>query len=285
MRGAATCNLDPSTNLPMDIVAGLNEAIQGGEIIWQLHNTFVIGLGSSEVVKISTSLDLDAIGNLEYLDSLSLGIPIPLCLGTLRSGRRTYLFMSRASGQSLEMMWPQLTTTHKTSIQQQLIQAFSTLRSIPQPTVREEMRIGSFVSGTCKDMRRSQRVSVKPIHTEIDFNDFLCHHHGRTHGAWIKMIQSWMRVDHNLVATHGDLHPRHIMVTWDAEEGGDLHITSIIDWELAGWYPEHWEFVKALNTAGPKGALADWCEYLPTAAIGSWPMEFSLDLLLGRWLG
>ncbi|KAK2591822.1 hypothetical protein QQS21_010490 [Conoideocrella luteorostrata] len=75
------------------------------------------------------------------------------------------------------------------------------------------------------------------------------------------------------------------MAAWDAEEGDDLHITSIIDLKLAGWYPEYWEFVKALNTADTKGALADWCEYLPAAMIGSWPMEFSLDLLIGRRLG
>ncbi|KID95611.1 phosphotransferase enzyme family protein, partial [Metarhizium majus ARSEF 297] len=89
-----------------------------------------------------------------------------------------------------------------------------------------------------------------------------------------------MRADHDLVATHADLHPRNIMVEWDTEEGGSLHITAIINWELAGWYPEYWEFVKALHTVDTKGALADWYEYLPTAAIGSWPTEFSLDLLI-----
>ncbi|KAF5121146.1 hypothetical protein E5D57_013482 [Metarhizium anisopliae] len=94
-----------------------------------------------------------------------------------------------------------------------------------------------------------------------------------------------MRADHDLVPTHADLHPRNIMVDWDTEEGDNLHITAIIDWELAGWYPEYWEFVKALHTVDTKGSLADWNEYLPTAAIGSWPTEFSLDLLIGRWLG
>lgn len=56
----------------------------------------------------------------------------------------------------------------------------------------------------------------------------------RTQTAWIKMIRSAMRADHDLVATHADLYPRNIMVEWDTEEGGTLHITAIIDWELAG---------------------------------------------------
>lgn len=181
LRGATSGNLNSSAILSTDIVSGLNEAIQGGEILWRMHNTFVIGLGSSEVVKISTSFDLDEIDNLNYLNSLSLGLPIPLCLGTLRSGRRTYFFMSRAPGQPLERLWPQLKTIHKASIQKQLTNMFSTLRSMPPHGAREEMRIGSFVLGTCKDMRRSQRVSVKPIHMRLNFKDFLYHHHGRTH--------------------------------------------------------------------------------------------------------
>ena len=43
---------------------------------------------------------------------------------------------------------------------------------------------------------------------------------------------------HDIVFTHGDFRPANIIVK------GSL-VTAIIDWELAGWYPEHWEFVKA----------------------------------------
>jgi aminoglycoside phosphotransferase (APT) family kinase protein len=51
--------------------------------------------------------------------------------------------------------------------------------------------------------------------------------------------------------THGDLHPRNIMVKWEgAKDEGDGHgggnrirVTALIDWELSGWYPEYWEFV------------------------------------------
>ncbi|KAG7140511.1 hypothetical protein HYQ46_007976 [Verticillium longisporum] len=61
--------------------------------------------------------------------------------------------------------------------------------------------------------------------------------------------------------------------------------TSILDWELAGWYPEHWEFVRALNTIDVRSPLQDWTDYLPTEAIGKYPMEYALDCLISRWLG
>lgn len=37
--------------------------------------------------------------------------------------------------------------------------------------------------------------------------------------------------------THADLNASNILV-----EGG--HITGIIDWEFAGWYPEYWDYTK-----------------------------------------
>jgi aminoglycoside phosphotransferase (APT) family kinase protein len=43
---------------------------------------------------------------------------------------------------------------------------------------------------------------------------------------------------HSIMFTHGDFRPANIIVK-------DGHIAGTIDWELAGWYPKHWEFVKA----------------------------------------
>lgn len=54
----------------------------------------------------------------------------------------------------------------------------------------------------------------------------------------------------------------------------ELVVTSLIDWEMGGWYPEYWEFVN----------LADWIEFLPKQSIGSWPIEFSWDAILDCWL-
>jgi len=87
------------------------------------------------------------------------------------------------------------------------------------------------------------------------------------------------------------------MVTLEANESHTVHgdmlktsekdilVSSIIDWETAGWYPESWEYVKALNNIDVRGPLRDWVDFLPTDAIGSFPMEFSVDHLLDAWLG
>ena len=45
--------------------------------------------------------------------------------------------------------------------------------------------------------------------------------------------------DHKIVMTHGDLHPRNIIIK-------NYKIAAIIDWEHAGFYPEYWEYTKII---------------------------------------
>lgn len=150
--------------------------------------------------------------------------------------------------------------------------------------------IGSFVSAVCKDTRRAQRVSSCPLLEEAAFNDFLVEAPPRrSTPASIRMLRPVMKDDHAIVITHANLHPRNIMVelVGDVEPGQARRctVTCILDWEMAGWYPAYWEFVKAMCNAAPRGPLADWPEYLPTPAIGTWPVKYALDNLIGRWLG
>lgn len=58
--------------------------------------------------------------------------------------------------------------------------------------------------------------------------------------------------------THGDLHLGNILVV--VSQDGDepkITISGIVDWEQAGWYPEYWEYCKAM-IVGPYGD--DWRE-------------------------
>ena len=57
---------------------------------------------------------------------------------------------------------------------------------------------------------------------------------------------------HQIVFTHGDLRLQNVMV----EDG---NVNGILDWEFSGWYPEYWEFSKALYVWKWQN---DWIEYL-----------------------
>ena len=285
----------PSTDIDT-LTTGLNQALQTSKLLWNLHSSFLLSLGRYEVVKTSTSLDPNGTTNLQHINTQVPEIPTPSFLGSLASGQRTYCFMTRANGVTLESVWPSLTIANKISVQSQLNTIFRILRAEPadpQQDGREAQRIGSFASGTCKDTRRSQRTATVPIRTEAGFNDFLCHEPNRTATPWISMIRPAMGERHRMVRTHGDLHPRNIMVEWEEDDASKDHettekrirVTSLLDWEMGGWYPEYWEFVKALSTVNFRGPMGDWVEYLPTEAIRMWPVDYAVDSLLSRWLG
>ncbi|KAI4665178.1 uncharacterized protein J4E88_010626 [Alternaria novae-zelandiae] len=284
-------------HIPKEMAAAFNQLIRGGKILFQLHDTFVIELGPSHVVKVAQSLDPDHIDNIQYVATHVPKLPIPHCLGVLRSDQRTCLFMSRATGTTLESVWPDLSTTQKTSVQEQLNSLFRLLRTPTAEDSGSGVRLGSFTSGLCKDLRRNQRISSAPLRTEAEFNDFLLQHPNKTVTPCVEMLRSSMKDDHRIVMTHGDLHPRNNMVILEVSqaipvqvevmhtEHKVVRVSSIIDWEAAGWYPESWEFVKAVSMIDPRGPLSDWIDFLPTDAIGYFPMEFSIDRLLDQWLG
>ena len=81
-----------------------------------------------------------------------------------------------------------------------------------------------------------------------------------------------MRNDHRIVFTHGDLAPRNILV-----KGGE--VVALIDWEESGWFPEHWEFIKAMWCTGLEGD-ATWDE----AVLGFLTREYEADWKLDREL-
>ncbi|RAK82938.1 phosphotransferase enzyme family protein [Aspergillus costaricaensis CBS 115574] len=68
----------------------------------------------------------------------------------------------------------------------------------------------------------------------------------------VGMLASQKR--HNIVFTHGDFRHPNIMVN-------DGNVTGIVDWEFSGWFPEHWEFVKAL--AKLHAIVPSHCDHLP----------------------
>lgn len=50
--------------------------------------------------------------------------------------------------------------------------------------------------------------------------------------------------DGEIKFTHADLHRANIMISSTAP----FRVIAIVDWGLSGWYPDFWEYCKALYT-------------------------------------
>ncbi|TFK67247.1 hypothetical protein BDN72DRAFT_859295 [Pluteus cervinus] len=62
---------------------------------------------------------------------------------------------------------------------------------------------------------------------------------------------------HPIVFTHSDIALRDIMVDGTT-------VTAIIDWECAGWYPAHWEYLKAgFGAQGERSVIEGLGEFIP----------------------
>ena len=205
--------------------------------------------------------------------------------------------MSRALGTTLQSVWSELLNTQRTSVQGQLNSSFRLFRNQTTRDYESDVRLGSFVSESCKDIGRAHRVSPEILRTEAKFNGFLLEHPNKTVTPRVRMIRCSMKDNHRMVMTHGDLYSQNKMVHLEANksllmQGEVIHteekvirVSSIIDWEVAGWYPESCEFVKAVSMIDTHGPLSDWFDYLTANAIGYFPMRFSIDCLLDKWLG
>ncbi|AEO63933.1 uncharacterized protein THITE_2141916 [Thermothielavioides terrestris NRRL 8126] len=107
------------------------------------------------------------------------------------------------------------------------------------------------------------------------FNDFLVSDIVG-HAKVRDMIRSQMRADHEIVLTHGDLHGINILVR------PGIGVVAIVDWELAGYYPEYLDLLRLFRTP-------DWsCGYY-SALLDIFPKsydaEFVVDQAITHWSG
>ncbi|KAL7275126.1 hypothetical protein RUND412_001945 [Rhizina undulata] len=188
-------------------------------------------------------------------------IPVPEVLGIHDDESSwSYLFMSYVEGERLQNQWTTMTDEMKSDIQCQLNSMMLELRRLEKPPSQP---LGSLHYHVCRDATRHAREG--PSACESEFIEFLLSairqttikrrpalvHHVRT------IFKELLGKEHGIVLTHGDLHPRNIIVR-------DGKVVSILDWEMGGWYPEHWEYVKALHTVDWVDD-GDWVLYLPQA--------------------
>jgi len=209
---------------------------------------------------------LQEAANVQHIHKLTR-IPAPHVIRVYPHLQSAYIFMSRVPGVALQDVWHTMSSSTKQEITAQLRTIMTDLRSVSPAS---PCLFGSIESHICLDARLITRVTVGsngPITSEDQFNKFIMTDlKTRFNDEYYYMLLSMARKDHKIVLTHADFHPRNIMV----EEG---QITGIIDWSYAGWYPEHWEYVKALMVVG---SIVDWWRYLPDI-IHPYYAEWAID--------
>jgi aminoglycoside phosphotransferase (APT) family kinase protein len=197
-----------------------------------------------KLVREKTSIPVPEVHN-AYIDSAS---------GHVR------IVMEFIEGDSLEDMWDQYNANEKDQIIQQLHDMFAQLRNV------KGTFIGSVDKSACEDPIFDEDLGAYgPYEDEASFNQGIITALKNTSpSGWTNTVCALIGAlgAHDIVLTHGDIAPRNIIVR-------DGNIVAVLDWELAGFYPEYWDYVKAL--------------YRPAWEEG-WIKEGAVDRVLKPWL-
>lgn len=144
-----------------------------------------------------------------------------------------YICMEEVRGTSLDKSIDIMTTSELDHIAQQLKQILVQMRSVTAP------KLGSVTGGPYRNTYFPKQVAPDhPPDSTAQFIDayreilmLFC-----TKEFTDELLSAFPR-DVDIVLSHGDLLPRNIMVDGST-------ITAIIDWELAGFYPEYLEYCR-----------------------------------------
>ncbi|KAJ6112704.1 hypothetical protein N7512_008028 [Penicillium capsulatum] len=154
--------------------------------------------------------------------------------------------MDYMPGKRLDEAWDTLDCHQKLSIADELHSYLKQLHELKGDYIGAIKR-GKAIIG--------QIASVEggPFDSESQFNKFILGDIVTAAPDLLRHYAKFALTDNHLIAfTHSDFAPRNILV-----EGG--RVTAILDWEYAGWYPEHWEYIQALRQLKP---MPDWPDYL-----------------------
>lgn len=163
-----------------------------------------------------------------------------------------YIVMSYEPGESLAQYWDRVSKPEQNRVLEQLQDYVNQMREIPGDFIggldRSPCRDGifeagygdytsysygpysseeSFNEGIVQALRDRMRPKVLEREDDIESNFFNSEY----------MLYQTVRglKNHKIVFTHGDLHPGNIIVRADGT-------VVLLDWGLAGFWPEYWEF-------------------------------------------
>ncbi|KAG6262108.1 hypothetical protein E4U49_003360 [Claviceps purpurea] len=264
--------------------ASISEAIIGlldnSEVLYEspwAASVMVFRINENIVVKAGhEGFSITEYQTLTFLRENMPDFPVPRPHGLVRLGIYCFLFTSHIPGMNLEDAWPELDCFQKQDISCQIDVLLAELRSFPVP---EHACLGDVAGGACRDLRRSQRVSTKPIKSVVEFEDFIFKGSTTATPIYIGLLRGLMPLSNKIVFTHGDIRPANIMVRRD---DGTWRVTAIIDWEISGFYPEYWDAVKSTNSL-TSGENFDWYKYIPQSiSPNRYPVPWLVDRLWDR---
>jgi len=219
-----------------------------GDLIYECGGRRVVSIGDI-IVKYGETVVIEQAEATSFVSS-NTTIPVPKILRATTLDNKNHIYMTRLSGTPLSECVRSLSQSELETIALELKHYLDQLRGLKIKDYEKSEFLGSLNGGPCLDkIFCSGRPQRGPFRTEREMYENICDRMvdlrswGRNKPDNYDHIRRRMyreNSNHAITFTHGDLSPCNILV----QEG---HVTGILDWEEAGWYPECWEYIKAMQ--------------------------------------
>lgn len=181
---------------------------------------------------------------MQYVHQHAPSVPVPYVYESdfddPRVGR---IYMEEIPGDTLEKVWPTLDPVQKEQACRDVWDIIMALRQIPRPdNIPPEKCLYTTVDGSpLYPQGGLTGCSTNPLredqhNTDDAFRGFILQRYRENWGPDENVQHDFPRSE-TAVFTHGDMHPRNIMATADGR------VTSLLDFEYAGFMPDYWEDV------------------------------------------
>jgi len=193
-------------------------------------------------------------------------VPVPIIIFSGYEPEKGKIGMSFVPGFTLESIWDGLDERNKERVCREIWTMIAQWRQIPRPDHLADFYqcLADGSPATTDVLLKDLEDPPRSLHTDEAVRIRIHQRYLRYHGQrYADTLLSILPRSSDSLFTHGDVAPRNIMVD------GSGHITGIIDWELAGWYPDYWEYANIMKPSRDK----DWQSWMDRTATHLWDLS------------
>ena len=205
-----------------------------------------------------------------YLVEEDTTIPCPKVLDTYFIKGHGQIVMAYIPRRTLDKVWPDLNDSQKQESCEEIWAIIRSVRNIPRPVHLERLYLCLADGSASDDPLIEDKATKSPVPLRSD-TEVRARIHSRyiTWGGhtYAKVLPDMLPRSTRSVFTHADIASRNIL----ADDSG--HITGLIDWEMAGWFPDYWEVANIMKPMGSSIGY-DWQDCMKDTM----PSEFAVVL-------
>ncbi len=193
-------------------------------------------------------------------------VPVPVIVFSRYNDKEGTIGMAYVPGYPLDSIWDGLNEQDKERVCHDIWAMIMRWRQIPRPAelAHRYQCLADGSSATRDPLIKDLQNPPRPLNTDEEVRARIYQRYRRCGGdRYADTLPDMLPRCSESVFTHADVAPRNLIV----DSTG--HITGVIDWEMAGWYPDYWEYANIMKPTNDE----DWQGWMDRTAPQRWDLS------------